>query len=76
MKKKARKLVLSRETLRPLDDPRGALGGGSAICTKTYNETNCGVCCSTAEDTARNCTGTCTANICSNTCETGGACTL
>jgi hypothetical protein len=50
MKKKVRKLVLTRETLRPLESS-GALGGGSYICTQTYNYTNCGECCSTTTHT-------------------------
>jgi hypothetical protein len=51
MKRTLRKLVLTRETLRPLENPRGALAGGTFICTQTYNYTNCGECCSTTTHT-------------------------
>ncbi len=77
MKKNFRKLALSRETLRHLESVRGAIAGGTYICTKTYNYSNCGVCCSTADESYGTCSMT-TQDICtvmSGTCETGGACT-
>jgi hypothetical protein len=74
MKKKVRKLTLSRETVCSLEDLRSTFGAGSYICTRApYNCSinTCGGCdTGTYDDTCLY------SNGCTTQCETGGtACT-
>jgi hypothetical protein len=74
MNKRKRKLVLSRETLRTLDNLRGLAGGVSITCgCGPLTISRCGGC--TREGTYDTCVNTYEA--CSvDFCQTGGACTV
>jgi hypothetical protein len=76
MKKKIKKLTLSRETLHSLDGSlRSALGGtASAVCTRLHQ---CSLTCTGCGGGGAS-DGGCfqTADLCSNACATGGACSV
>ena len=73
MKKKVRKLTISRETLGSLDRMSGVFGGGTSLSPACMNPTVYGTRCLTTTDTYDACGPS--AN-CSTDCTTGGtACT-